>query len=80
MAAVNAMRTMFVRIGFTNAAARVIVEEQGMDTLNEILLLTDDEVENLYKVIRRPVGTVPGPNPGNPPTNNPGTPANLRFP
>ncbi len=28
MAAVNAMRAMFVRIGFTNAAAQVIVEEQ----------------------------------------------------
>ncbi len=41
------MRTMFVRIGFTNAAAQVKVEEQGMDVLDEIQLLTDDEIENL---------------------------------
>jgi hypothetical protein len=56
MAAWNAMRTMFVRIGFTNVAAQVIVDEQGMDTLDEIQLLTDDEIENLCKVIRRPGG------------------------
>ena len=47
MAAVSAMRTMFVCIGFTNAAAQVIIKEQGMDTLEEIQLLTDDKIENL---------------------------------
>lgn len=77
MAAVNAMRTMFNRIGFTVAASQVIVDEQGMDSLDEIRLLTDDEIENLCKVIRRPGGTIPGPNPGDPPVNNPGTPVNL---
>jgi hypothetical protein len=51
---VNAMRTMFVCIGFTFAAAQVIVEEQGMDALEEIQLLTDGKIENLCKVIRRP--------------------------
>ena len=78
MAAWNAMRTMFVRIGFTNVAAQVIVDEQGMDTLDEIQLLTDDEIENLCKVIRRPGGMVPGPNPNDPLINNPWTPVNLR--
>jgi ribosomal protein S13 len=78
MAAVIAMRTMFNRIGFTVAAAQVIVDEQGMDTLDEIKLLTDDEIENLCKVIRRPGGTIPGPNLGDAPVNNPGTPVNLR--
>ena len=51
MAALNAMRTIFVRIGFTSAAAKVIVEEQGMDVLKEIQLLTDNEIKNLCKVI-----------------------------
>jgi hypothetical protein len=78
MAAVNAMRTMLVRIGFTNPAALVSVEDQGMDTLEEIQLLTDDEIENLCKVIRRPGGTIPGPNPGDAPVNDPGTPVRLR--
>jgi hypothetical protein len=79
MAALNAMQTMFVRFGFTNAAVQVIVNEQGMDVLEEIeLLTTDDEIEDLCKVIRQPGGVIPGPNPGNPPVNNPGTPINLR--
>ena len=78
MAAVNAMRTMLNRIGFTIAASQVIVDEQGLDSLEEIRLLTDDEIENLCKVIRRPGGQIPGPNPGDPPVNNPGTPVNLR--
>ena len=77
MAALNAMHTMFVRIGFTNAAAQVIVEEQRMDVLDKIQLLTDDESKNLCKFIRRPGGVIPGSNPGNPPVNNPGTPINL---
>jgi hypothetical protein len=78
MAALNAMRTMLQRIGFSAAASQVLVDEQGMDTLAEIQLLTDDEIENLCKVVRRPGGTVPGPNPGDAPVNNPGTPVNLR--
>ena len=69
---------MFVRIGFTNTASQVIINEQGLDSLDEIKLLTDDEIESLCKVIRRPGGTIPGPNPGDAPVNNPGTPVNLR--
>ncbi len=49
-----------------------------MDVLEEIQLLTDDEIENLCKVIRRPGGVIPGPNPGDAPVNNPTTPINLR--
>jgi hypothetical protein len=69
---------MLQRIGFSAAASQVLVDEQGMDTLAEIQLLTDDKIENLCKVVRRPGGTVPGPNPGDAPVNNPGTPVNLR--
>ena len=72
------MRTMFHRIGFTVAASQVIVDDQGMDSLEEIRLLSDDEVENLCKVIRRFGGTIPGPAPDAPPVNNPGTPVSLR--
>ena len=78
MAALNAMRTMLQRIGFSAAASQVLVNEQGMDTLAEIQLLSDDEVESLCRVIRRPGGTIPGPNPDDAPVNNPGTPVNLR--
>jgi hypothetical protein len=78
MAALNAMRTMLQCIGFSAAASQVLVDEQGMDTLAEIQLLTDDEIENLCKVVRQPGGTIPGPNAGDAPVNNPGTPVNLR--
>ncbi len=78
MAALNAMRTMFVRFGFTNATVQVIVNEQGIDVLEEIKLLTDDDIKNLCKVKRQPGGVIPEPNPGDPPVNNPGTPINLR--
>ena len=69
---------MFQRIGFSLTASQVIVDEQGLDSLEEIKLLTDDEIENLCKVVRRPGGTIPGANPGDPPVNNPGTPVPLR--
>jgi ribosomal protein S13 len=59
MAAIAAMRTMFTRIGFTAATAQAIVEDQGLDNLAEVKLLTDDEIESLCKVLRRPGGTVP---------------------
>ena len=36
-----AMRTMLARIGFTVAASTVIVDEQGLDQLDEIKLLTE---------------------------------------
>lgn len=78
MAANAAMRTMFTRLGFSQAAAQAIVDDQGLDTLAEVKLLTDDEVESLCKVIRRPGGTVPAPDPGAAPVPNPGTPVNLR--
>jgi hypothetical protein len=77
MAALNAMRTMLQRIGFSAAVSHVLVDKQGMDTLAEIQLLSDDEVESLCRVIRRPGGTIPGPNPDDAPVNNPGTPVNL---
>lgn len=78
MAAIAAMRTMLTRIGFSQVAAQAIVEDQGLDTLSEIKLLTDDEIESLCKVIRRPGGTVPAADPAAAPVPNPGTPVNMR--
>ncbi len=76
------MRAAMVRIGFTEMAAQALVDEQGMDTLEEIKLLTDDEIESLCKVIRRPGGMIPAP-PGGAAGGaakipNPGVPVNQR--
>lgn len=53
------MRAAMTRIGFTEAAAQALVEEQGIDSLEEVKLLTDDEIESLCRVIRRPGGNLP---------------------
>ena len=54
------MRQAFVRLGFTQAGAACVVNEQGITTVEELGLLTDDEIEGLCKTIRRPGGTVAG--------------------
>jgi hypothetical protein len=68
-----AVRTALVRIGFVEAAALALTEEQGLDSLDEIRILTDDDIANLCKLLRRPGGVVQGvlnaagnpvPNPG----------------
>ena len=46
------MRTAMTRIGFSELASQAIVEDQGIDSLKEILLSSDDEIESLRKVIR----------------------------
>jgi hypothetical protein len=57
-----ALRNALVLLGFADAAARMMTDDQGMDDLVEFALLTDSEVENLCKVIRRPGGTIANPN------------------
>ena len=76
------MRTTMTRLGFSVAAAQAAVNEQGIDTLEEVKHLTDDEIESLCKVlIRRPGGTVPPPAgaaAGAAQVPNPGVPVNQR--
>ncbi len=67
------MHATMTRIGFTEAAAQALVEEQGIDTLDEMRLMTDEEIESLCKVLCRPGGMIctwcgtrsrPSPEPG----------------
>ena len=63
-----AMRAALGRLGFSAQASTYIANDQGLDTLDEWKVLTDSEVENLCKVVRKPGGTVDDdgvvPNPG----------------
>ena len=70
------MRQAFVRLGFTQQGAVAVVNEQGIATLEELGLLTENEIEGLCKTIRRPGGTMVGQGQGNVP--NPGTAVSLR--
>ena len=60
------MRAMFERMGFTNAAASLLTDDQGIDTLIEVRNMEDANIENLFKVLRRPGGqnTSGNPDPG----------------
>lgn len=58
MAEAVALRAAFIRLGFTPAAAGEITDQQGIDTRDELKILTDSEIENLCRVIRKPGGTV----------------------
>eukprot|EP00978_Attheya_sp_CCMP212_P030444 scaffold112006_cov46-Attheya_sp.AAC.1 len=62
MADLASTRQLLVRMCFTNAAAAIITDEQGIDEMSEIKILTDSEIEGLCKVVRRPGGTIPNPN------------------
>ena len=64
MAEVVALRAALTRLGFSANTAGFITGDQGLDTLDELKVLTNDKIEILFKVVRRPRGTVPNPNAG----------------
>ena len=51
-----ALRSAYVRIGFSAEAAHVITYEQVIDCVEELEIITDGDIKNLCKVIRRPGG------------------------
>jgi hypothetical protein len=71
MADIAATRQLFVRMGFTQAAANALTDEQGIANLDELRLLTDSECSTLCKTLRRPGGTII-PAGGGGPVANPG--------
>ena len=75
MADVVALCKAFTRLGFSAKAAGFITDDQVLDTLDELKVLTNDEIESLCKVVWRPGGTVPNPNYG-----DPEQPANMLSP
>ena len=61
MADIVALRTALTRMGVSNNVAQEITDTQGINTLDELKILTDTEIETLCKAIRRPGGTMPNP-------------------
>ena len=68
-------RAALTRLGFSAKGYGFITNNQGLDTLNELKVLTNDEIKILCKVVWRPGGTIPNPNDG-----DPGQPATLSNP
>ena len=54
-----ALRSAYGRIGFSAEDALVITDAQGIDCMEKPKIITDGEIENLCKVIRRPGGINP---------------------
>ena len=54
-----ALQSAYVRIGFYTKAALVITDAQGIDCMGQLDILTDGEIKNLCKVIRRLGGINP---------------------
>ena len=66
MADLPALRAALTRMGFSAASAQHVTDQQELNTLDEFGLLDDDEVVNSCKVVRRPGGTIPNPDAGDP--------------
>ena len=52
-----AMRALFMRMNFSNAAAGALTNEQSLNSLGELTILTDDDCANVCKILKRPGGT-----------------------
>ena len=50
MATTPQMRTMFSVLGFTPRAQRALTDDQQVDDLSEIAILSNDKVESLCKL------------------------------
>ncbi len=51
-----AMKLMFERLGFTPAAVTELVDNQGIDDLDEIVHLSEDNTDKLIGIVRKPGG------------------------
>ena len=56
-----ALRAALVRMGKTAEVANEITVMQGIDTIEELCILTDDEVETIFHAICRPGRLMPNP-------------------
>ena len=61
MAVLVALRAALTHMGFTPAVTTFIKDTQGMNDLEEFLLMDDEGVRTLCKAIRHPGGQVPNP-------------------
>ena len=56
-----ALHAALTRMGFTAAVATFTTDTQGMNDLEEFLLMDDEGVRTLCKAIRHPGGQIPNP-------------------
>ena len=54
---------MFERLGFVAPGPDILVVDQGINQIEELSDRDDAEVDALLKLLRRPGGIIPNPNP-----------------
>ena len=62
----QAMRTMFTRLGFVDPGPNMIVVDQGIDHIDVLADLDNEEIETLLKLLRHPWGVIANPNAADP--------------
>ena len=58
------MRAVFENLGCSPCTAKAVVEDQGIDPLDDLCFLKDGDVETLYKNAKCPGGAAGGNNRG----------------
>ena len=74
------MRQLYQHLGFDEAAANTIINQQNVATLEDIRDLDESRCSNLCKNLRRPGGTIPNPVAQEGANAAPGAPANVPNP
>ena len=48
------LQNIYVQLGFSPKAAKVVTRKQGLDNLNRLRVLTHKNVDNICNVVRKP--------------------------
>ena len=72
-----AMRQMFVRVGFSDPAATIMVDSHGLIDVDILRRFDDNEVTTLCTILKKPGGRIPDPNNAGAFITDPGTPVSI---
>ena len=50
------LQDMYIHLGFSSEAAKLLVKEQGLDSTERLRVLIDKNVDDICNVIRKPGG------------------------
>ena len=50
------LQDMYIQLGFTPKAAKLLIREQGLDSPERLQVLTDKNVDDICNVMRKPGG------------------------
>ena len=48
------LQNMYIRLGFSPKAAKLLIKEQGLDNPDRLRILTDKNADDIFNVMRKP--------------------------